>query len=229
MKPAQSTSRDAESAVGALRSAVREHLQRVGRGGGRELAEAAGLSPSVLSRFANGDVADVTLTTGVKLLNALRGNFAMALPGYEFVVGEDPTPTSVEVLGQVAAGSVTLEGTKRYTVDVDGHAWRTSRYWPLTHGQVVFLEVSGDSMTPMYRDGDLLACRAPVDPRNLPDRTPCVFTIRGEGSTFKLLMRARGGYLVAQPLNAAYKAIVFTAEDKPRIDWVVLGQINLGK
>lgn len=191
------------------------------------LADKARIPRSSIDSWADGSLPNAEYVE--RILAFVGGDIRRALPGYEFRVGEDAGAMSVEVLGQVAAGSVTMEGTKRYAVDVSGHAWRASRFWPLTHGQVVFLEVSGDSMTPMYRDGDLLACRAPVDPRNLPDRTPCVFTIRGEGSTFKLLMRARGGYLVAQPLNSAYKAIVFTAEDKPRIDWVVLGQINLGR
>ena len=192
------------------------------------LADKARIPRSSIDSWADGSLPNAEYVE--RILAFVGGDIRRALPGYEFRVGEDVAASmSVEVLGQVAAGSVTMEGTKRYTVEVAGNSWRTSRFWPLTHGRVVFLEVAGDSMTPDYQPGSLIACRAPVDPRRLPDATPCIFREGADGSTFKLLRRVktRPETVVAEPLNRAHQIIPVT--DRTRIDYVVLGSINLGR
>lgn len=145
--------------------------------------------------------------------------------------GSVPLPTpSITVLGQVAAGAVTLQGEKIYTVELCAAAWKTSRLWTLTTGEVVFLEVDGESMSPEYQSGELLACRAPTDPKRLPDRTPCVFHEQGGGYTFKLLRRVGHGRtesMVAEPINSHHRLIHLS--ERMRIEYVVLGHINLGR
>lgn len=201
------------------------------RGYQRDLAKQVGLSPSLINRVYKGDLRRLSVESAERLLDAFGGDIARALPDVGFV-REDPggvyAGATMRVEGQVSAGEVRMAGTRRREVRADPQAWRGSRLWGMTHGEVVFLEVEGDSMAPEYETGDLIACRAPVNPRDLPNRTPCVFRDGGDRHTFKLLMRPTNSTAVlAQPINPAYAPLLFKPHEVLHVDFVVLGKLRV--
>jgi len=133
------------------------------------------------------------------------------------------------ISGQVAAGKVTFAGEDQHVISL-GSLWAKSRYWPLTTGQVIFVEVHGDSMAPQYQAGEILACRTPANAMDLPNGTPCIFQEGEEdGFTFKLLHKTEGhAYVIGQPLNPAFDVVMFKAK-QVRIPLVVVGKVQLEK
>lgn len=194
------------------------------RGAAKQLADYLGEPTSQVYRWRDGQ--EPRFATALAVLERIGVE-----PGRIFdrwAVGEGPPARVVQVEGQVSAGVVRMAGTRKREVRADPDTWRESRFWGLTRGALVFLEVEGDSMWPEYAPGDLIACRAPVNPRELPNRTPCVFRDGSDGHTFKLLVRpANSTAVVAQPVNPAYPALLFQAHEPLHVEFVVLGKLRV--
>jgi SOS-response transcriptional repressor LexA len=81
---------------------------------------------------------------------------------------------------------------------------------PVTYpGRTYALRVSGDSMSPEYRAGEIIIL-ADVSPGLLADGEDAVVqcdSMAGNGSTFKRVVRLNGGRIRLMPLNRAYEPI----------------------
>jgi SOS-response transcriptional repressor LexA len=159
----------------------------------------------------------------LQLLDYAGGDISRALPGYQ----DEPQRPSIRVYGRVSAGLVTLAQQEERVVEGEDGAWKSSVYRKLTHGPIIYLEVSGNSMEPEYPDGALLACAKPSQ-RSLPDLTPVIARV-DESATFKLYRMSRDRSNRAEvelvPINRSYHIQRF-APSQVAIDYVVLGFIN---
>jgi SOS-response transcriptional repressor LexA len=160
-----------------------------------------------------------------KVLKKTGGDLSRALPDYD--EPEAKPPVEITIWGRVSAGPCTLASQEPETLPSQAHAWQRSRYRNLTRGQVIFLQVDGESMEPQFPNGSLLACAKPAT-RDLPDLTPIIARI-GEECTFKLYRpttdRKGNPEIELLPLNRTYR----TTRHNPRditIDYIALGVLN---
>jgi len=208
-----------------------------------DLAEIIKISPSNFVNYDAGTTPSIQIIE--RMLGYLGGDINLALPWSDpkkatatkrTVVYEEPeqldfdmpASNTIFISGQVSAGKVSFAGEDQYAKPVES-LWSESRYWGLTHGDLCYLEVNGDSMAPEYTNGEVIVCRMPVSPTDLPNGTPVIFQEGEEDSfTFKLLRRAEGGLIVGQPINPSYDMVVFKGSDV-NISAVVLGKVHLEK
>ena len=192
------------------------------------LREALAARGGVVTRL----VADIGMPRGTvrNWLNGTEPGHASAVAvaarlGY--IVPDLGDPTEKPVSGRVTAGSVDLAVEDGGTVAVPDDVWHGSAFWSLTHGIVLLLRVQGDSMSPRYKNGDIIACRAPsITP---PAGTPVILR-DGNGFTFKLFSMSHDKrHVVGLPLNPAYPPVVLPARETTQVQYVVLGALNLGR
>jgi len=194
-------------------------------GNAANLAKQLKISPGNFVNYQSGTTPTVKVLD--KLISYMGGDIRRALPSFDDQ-GEKRTPKMM-VYGQVHAGTVEEGGQFQYEVDgISEGAWKANSLWQKTHGKTILLEIFGDSMSPDYHEGDLIVCREPSNPHELPDGTPCVFR-ESRGSTFKVLRwTSDKRSVVGMPLNPLHKPIVFKDSEDFRIRYVVLGKVNFG-
>lgn len=137
----------------------------------------------------------------------------------------------LKIFGTVAAGVAKVAEQELRVLTSPREAWKSSAYWSLIHGEVVYLEVDGPSMEPEYPDGCLLACAKPADPSAIKDFTPVIARIDTD-VTFKLFRRStdRAGRPEVElvPLNRLFDVQRYAPRDV-HIDFIVLGFLNSWK
>lgn len=215
---------------------------KVKAGNAANLAKKLHISQANFVNYDSGTTPSIQIIE--RLLKYVGGDIKRALPSYvpaskeqkvvyeihdsDDLDFERPPQNSIFIWGQVAAGKVTFAGEDQGFKTVDS-LWAESRYWGLTTGPIAYVEVHGESMTPQYKPGEVLACRQPCDWQSLPNGTPCVFQEGDEDElTFKILHKTDTGDIVGQPLNQDYPMIVFKKKSV-RIQLVVLGKVQLEK
>jgi SOS-response transcriptional repressor LexA len=192
-------------------------------GNSTKLAEKLELSRTSIERWLHGG--SIGLEDLDRLLRYIGGDLTRALPDYH--PEPETPPVEITIWGRVSAGPCTLATEHPETLPSQAHAWQKSRYRNLTSGQVIFLQVDGDSMEPQFPNGSLLACAKP-NTRELPDLTPVIARI-GDECTFKLYRpttdRKGTPEIELLPLNRTYR----TTRHNPRditIDYIALGVLN---
>lgn len=214
-----------------VRNLMREASDLLGNQ--RALAEVLGVTQPNIGAYISGKQTP-SINIIEKLLSHFGGDISKALPKKLVPQPkEKPLPpqqrdNQIYISGQVSAGRVTFAGDDSGYRDVDG-LWHDSKYWGLTTGPVVYIEVQGESMSPEYKLGEVLACRRPCDPKNLPNGTPCIFQEGDEDNfTFKILRMSDDGQIIGQPLNPDYPMVIFNRKTV-KVSHVVLGKVQLEK
>ena len=124
-----------------------------------------------------------------------------------------PQPSTIPLLGLARAGAGGFFDDGGYPV---GHGWDEVDFpAPLQSSQGIYaLEVQGDSMQPLYRDGDVLIVEANAETRR-GDRV-VVKTREGE-VTAKILLRRTNDQIELKSINPAHENLIF---DLAEIEWV---------
>ena len=130
----------------------------------------------------------------------------------------------LHVVGQVAAGRFSEAGTTPRTVDMSTVLFSESRADRVTAGTIYGLEIIGDSMEPVYSQGDVIAVRKPRPGATLIG-FDCVVVSEDHEATFKRIVRATDGTLLAMPLNSIYDPMPIRSERQ--IQWVAVGHVRV--
>lgn len=176
------------------------------------LARIAGLDPTAFNRSKrigpDGKPRWPSTESLVRILNAVGGSFD------EFaalVAGETPGQgRAIPIIGMARAGA---DGY----FDADGFpigAAETQRFPGLDDSRVYALEISGESMEPVYRDGDVVI----VQPGASVRRGDRVIARTRDGEVMcKVFVRRTDQALELASLNPTYPHRILKAEE---VDWV---------
>ena len=186
-----------------------------------ELSEKTGIAKSSLSEYINGKYE--AKQDGVYLLaRALNVNEAW-LMGLDVpmerniktdILGNPVAP--VPLLGAVKAGYDYLAQENWIgTVDVE-----TSL---VGDGKDYFaLKVKGDSMAPVFIEGDIVIIKKQNDCEN---NEYAVVIINGDEGTLKKIKKTDTG-IILQPLNPAYGPVMYTREEMETIPIIIIGIVK---
>jgi phage repressor protein C with HTH and peptisase S24 domain len=95
-----------------------------------------------------------------------------------------------------------------------GGGWDQIRFPRVDDGNAYALEVTGDSMEPLYRDGDILI----VSPNSVPRKGDRVVVRTTDGEVMaKVLVRRTARTVAFASLNPAHSNLVFPVE---RVEWL---------
>lgn len=184
------------------------------------LARRAGLDPTTFNKSkrhavdgrarwpSTESIAKVIEATGAsfdEFTRLMRGEPASQLTEYP------QQPSSIPLLGMAEAGAGGFFDDAGFPA---GQGWDVVEFPAGPEGGVYALEVSGDSMLPLYRDGDTLIV-APNAPVRRGDRV-VVKTKEGEVMA-KILHRQTPRKLELLSLNADYPSRSFDSSD---IEWI---------
>lgn len=190
-----------------------------------ELAQRHGLSPSGLARLAGLDSTAFNRSKRVSKDGRARWPSTESIFKILHATGEDPSSfldfgrgytqddaevASVPLLGFAQAGAGGYFDASGFPV---GQGWDEI---PLPHaGDGTFaLEVTGDSMEPMYRDGDYLII-SPSEQLRRGDRV--VLKTRGGEVMAKILYRQTPRHVELHSLNPEHAPRTFLSHE---IDWI---------
>jgi phage repressor protein C with HTH and peptisase S24 domain len=122
-----------------------------------------------------------------------------------------PQPKNVPLLGMAQAGAGGFFDDGGFPV---GHGWDEVRFPNANDEEVYALEVSGNSMLPLYREGDIILV-SPNGECRRGDRV-VVRTIEGEVMA-KVLVRRTTKNIELESLNPEHNNLKFDLKD---IDWI---------
>ena len=160
------------------------------------------------------------------LLRFVGGDFMRALPDHQDVVAVAPEAT-LPLIGRVAAGTATFHAGDSRTLPGSPALWRTSPRWHLIQpGSLAYIRVQGDSMSPNYPDGSILACGRSASSA-LPDLTPVIARIGDDEHTFKLLFPS-GSEVALLPINPLHPVQRYP-KSRVQVEYVVIGHICTNK
>lgn len=195
---------------------------RMSRGLSQELlADKVGVSRSAVGMWENGK-----REPNLDKLEALADIFNVPLAALVTTVpaelGESTCQTVTEstvirvpVLGTIPAG-IPLEAIE----DVQG--WEEIPSGMGRGGkEYIGLKVSGDSMSPVYLDGDVLILRVQDTCESGQD---CAVMVNGEDATFKRVRLSPSG-ITLQPLNPVYAPMSYTNQEVNDLPVRILGVV----
>lgn len=148
-----------------------------------------------------------------KVLEATSETFDSFLSGsvaYSQTTARAPGPT-VPLLGLAQAGSGGFFDSAGFPA---GQGWDEVRFPGFSDGTAYALEVTGDSMQPLYRDGDVLVV-SPTEQLRRGDRV-VARTLDGEVMA-KILFRRTEKQIELHSINPDHPPRVFKPEE---IDWI---------
>ena len=176
------------------------------------LAEKVNVSPATIYRYESGDIRSVKLSVLRPIARAL------GLDLYALLEEERPLPGNlipasqlkmrrVPVLGAVAAGTP-IRADREYGEYVELPEEAAGRY-------DVALRVEGDSMEPMYLDGDLVLIRCQDDVDDGQVAAICV----DDTVTLKHIYHIEGGVQLISE-NPKYAPMIFTSQNANNVHLV---------
>lgn len=180
------------------------------------LAKRAGLDATAFNRSkrvtAEGRPRWPTTESLAKVLSATGASFD------EFVALVDASPAErakpaqpIPLIGLTQAGTGGFFDDGGFPV---GHGWDEIRFPKVDDENAYALEVTGDSMEPLYRDGDILI----VSPNSAPRKGDRIVLRTTDGEVLaKLLVRRTAKTVELASFNPAHANLVFPVE---RIDWM---------
>jgi len=193
------------------------------------LAERHGLSPSRLARLGGLDPTAFNKSKRVskdgrerwpstesiaKALEATNESFDSFMAGsgtYEQNSSSNPGSSTVPLLGFAQAGSGGFFDSGGFPA---GQGWDELRLPSASDGSTYALEVSGDSMMPYYRDGDIII----VSPTEQLRRGDRVVVRTGNGEVMaRVLHRQTENSVELHSFNPEQKALTFNTKD---LDWI---------
>lgn len=185
------------------------------------LAEMLGLkSKSTIYRYMNGEMAPKIST--VKYASEIFNVNPLWLMGYDVSMksniktDELGNPVvSVPLLGTVKAGYDYLaEENWIGTIDIDKKLAET--------GEFFALKIHGDSMFPVFIEGDTIVVKKQDDFEN---GDIVVALINGDEATVKKGKKSENSILL-QPLNTNYEPLIFTKEEMKTIPVKIIGVVK---
>ena len=192
------------------------------------LARRHGLSPSALAKLAGLDATAFNVSKRIskdgrqrwpstesisKILEATGDGFDVFLAGAGAYLQTDQNQSnrSVPLLGLAQAGAGGFFDSAGFPA---GQGWDEIALPTPGEGGIYALEVTGDSMQPLYREGDRIVV-SPTEQVRRGDRV-VVRTVDGEVMA-KILHRQTGKQIELHSLNPAYGPRIFDLAD---IEWV---------
>jgi phage repressor protein C with HTH and peptisase S24 domain len=179
------------------------------------LARLAGLDPTAfnVSKRVSKDGRERWPSTEsiAKILEATGESFDTFLSGGTFLHMEPTGPRTVPLLGLAQAGAGGFFDSAGHPV---GHGWDEISLPSPGQSGIYALEVSGDSMEPLYREGDRIVV-SPTEQVRRGDRV-VVRTRDGEVMA-KILARQTAKQVELHSLNPAYEPRVLDIAD---IEWI---------
>jgi len=141
------------------------------------------------------------------------------------IFGTEPSAKTqpLEIIGQVAAGVFSEAGTEHRFIEISSSLWDGSAAHQKTIGSCYGLEILGESMEPVYAQGDVIIVRRPRPGADLAGQDAVVIDAEHQAS-FKRVSRLRDGGLVALPINTHYDPFLIQAK---QIQWVAVGHIRI--
>ena len=186
------THRQIWSAIDAL--AARNGLSPSG------LAKLAGLDPTTFNKSKRGDATGKLRWPSTESISKVLGATNATLDEFvSLVEGVASRTRMVPLIGMAQAGS------RGYFDDAGfpaGSGWEEIAFPELADEHAYALEISGESMQPVYRDGDRIVVSPATNPRR-GDRV-VVKTVEGEVMA-KLLHRMTAQRIELRSLNPAYE------------------------
>ncbi len=178
------------------------------------LARRAGLDPTTFNKSKrvtrDGRLRWPSTESIAKILEATGANFA------EFVAfveggGGGRTFQNIPLIGFAQAGAEGFFDDAGYPT---GGSWEEVNFPEVADPHAYALEISGDSMEPVYRDGDVVI----ISPQLAPRRGDRVVVKTRQGEVMAKMMRRRTAQrLELKSLNPEHPDRVLAAEE---VDWI---------
>ncbi|SEQ53201.1 Phage repressor protein C, contains Cro/C1-type HTH and peptisase s24 domains [Devosia sp. YR412] len=190
------------------------------------LARRQGISASALAKLAGLDATAFNVSKRVnkegrqrwpstesifKVLEATNESFSTFLAGSGVYLEQDQPNRSVPLLGLAQAGAGGFFDSAGFPA---GQGWDEIALPAPGEGGIYALEVTGDSMVPLYREGD----RIVVSPTEQVRRGDRVVVKTSEGEVMaKILHRQTGKQIELHSINPAYAPRILDLAD---VEWV---------
>lgn len=126
---------------------------------------------------------------------------------------EDSDIIRIPILGRIPAG-IPMEAIEDILDYEEAPA-----YWARGGKEFFGLKLKGDSMSPEYRDNDVVIFKAQPTCESGDD---CAVMVNGNDATFKRVFRNEKG-IVLQPLNPAYEPMTYTNKEINELPVRILG------
>jgi repressor LexA len=124
-------------------------------------------------------------------------------------------PARIPVLGYVAAG-IPIEAIED-VIDYEELSPKTVK----DGAEYFALQIQGTSMEPKISDGDVVIVRKQPD---VDSGQIAIVCVNGDRATCKKVMKHPGGILL-QPLNPAYEATFYSADEVQNLPITILGRV----
>lgn len=180
-----------------------------------ELAKVVGLQRAAIAKYEIGIVENMKQTTIKKIADYLnvKPSYLMCLEDKTDELG-NPVK-EVPILGVVKAGYDYLAQENWIgTVDIDKKLAET--------GDFFALKIHGDSMFPVFVEGDTIVVKKQDDFEN---GDIVVALINGDEATVKKGKKSENSILL-QPLNTNYEPLIFTKEEMKTIPVKIIGVVK---
>ena len=182
------------------------------------LARRAGLDPTTFNpskrRMPDGRArwpSTESLAKALDAAGATMENFANLVLGHQAIVTTRPAARRIPLIGMAQAGSDGFFGDGGYPA---GAGWDEVGIPEVGDPHAYALEIAGDSMEPVYRDGDMIVV-SPSAPIRRGDRV-VVRTQRGEAMA-KQLVRRSARRIELRSLNPEHQDFNF---DLTEVAWM---------
>ena len=174
----------------------------------KQFENALGLKSATVTEWKRG------VSTFMDILPEIAEEFGVST---DYLLGHEKKYAKnnrVQILGRIQAG---------YPIEsYEGHFGEIYLPHDVSPNADLFaLEIVGDSMMPLFMEGDVIVCER-IDPQRANGKF-CVITVDGESTLKKLKVDSSGVTLI--PLNPLYKEIHYSKMDTVKKDFRVDGVV----
>ncbi len=181
----------------------------------QELADLSGVNKSSISQYMNGSHAPSNLSAG-KMAGVLGVNpvWLMGLPVPKDLIQEKETNVKIKVLGNVAAGiPIQMITNVIGYEEIPQSLAKTGKFFGL--------KIKGDSMSPIFLDGDIVIVRQQPDAES---GEMVIATVGDSEATCKRLRKHKDGIELISN-NPSYDSYDFTAEAVDSLPVNIIGKV----
>ncbi|WP_242873582.1 LexA family protein [Eubacterium barkeri] len=187
----------------------------------QDLADRLGLKKSAIAKYENGRVENLKRSTIEKMAKIFNCSPAY-LMGWTDNVKPMKTLSqesfiSIDILGSVPAGTP-IEAIE----DIVGQV-RIPENWTDDGSEYRALRVRGDSMYPMYIEGDTVIIRIQPDCNNRQD---AVVFVNGYDATLKKVIKNHDGTITLQAINPEWQSKTYGPDDDEIRIWGVVVKLE---
>lgn len=180
-----------------------------------DIANLLGVKEATVQRYESGEIKNVKHEFVTILANLFNVSPAYLMGWDDWNEVQLPSRTiNVPILGSVPAG-VPIEAIE----DILGHVELDANL--AASGQFFALKISGDSMSPEIKDGDVVIVRRQPE---LESGEIGVVYVNGYNATCKKVLKNESG-VILQPLNPSYDSSAFSLNEIASLPVVILGKV----